>query len=346
MRLILGLLLLQRCSAQRYFFSPEQDTEFEDPELPAQYSLQASQLTPPAASLTSSFWFASYLTTLDDRQYVVLSQAFALPDGVATFRASILDIDHPEKYWSYIESRPLLTASPSVDGRLIFDAGDFAVEGVSKDSISEMLTRGSTSDFAYNLTIRATSRVILNAGTGHFDWGTGNTTQWSLPSCATSGTLLVEGKAYDVDETRSLTWYDRQHGIGGPSVGFTWFGIQFPNSEVKASVWFSDSTVPKDQHLRFATVRTKHGLEIIRFTMTTYPLEVWTSPRSNNTYSKRWMLEFSNGDVLNITSVRDDQEPFRDGELAGLSAFASVEGSFFGQSGGFALVDVVPTSNG
>ncbi|EKG22576.1 hypothetical protein MPH_00044 [Macrophomina phaseolina MS6] len=141
-----------------------------------------------------------------------------------------------------------------------------------------------------------------------------------------------------------MTWYDRQYGIGGIDSDFTWFGIQFPGSDIRTSVWLSNNEVP-EQRLRFATVRTAHGLEMVRFNITASRADVWTSPNSNNTYQKRRFIDFANGDFLEIQSVREDHEIYAEGTLTATSAFATVEGQFFGQKRGFALIDVVPPTS-
>ena len=140
-----------------------------------------------------------------------------------------------------------------------------------------------------------------------------------------------------------MSWYDRQYGASGVDDGFTWFGVQFPSSDVRASIWLSNNKDP-EQRLRFATVRTDYGLSIVRFNVTTNPEDEWTSPASNTTYQTKWFLDFDNGDFLEVGSVRKDQEIYIKGFLAA-SAFSSVKGRFFGQKKGFALVDVVPAAS-
>ncbi|KAG9194396.1 hypothetical protein G6011_04431 [Alternaria panax] len=106
------------------------------------------------------------------------------------------------------------------------------------------------------------------------------------------------------------------------------FGVQFPGSNVKASIWLSENEDRK-QLLRFPTVCTEYGLSIVRFNATADPEDAWTSPKSNTTYQTKWILDFDNGDFLKVKSVRKDQEIYAEGFLAA-SAFASVKGRFFG----------------
>ncbi|KAF7954606.1 hypothetical protein EAE96_005725 [Botrytis aclada] len=334
------LLMLPAASNALYNFTPEKASTIYDVELPTQYSLPETQLvTAPA----NSFWSTHFLTSANSTQYVLLSHALVLPSGTVTVRNSLLDASNPENYWQSTEDVPLLKNSTTKNGKLSLEAPNFKVSSNSNDSISTMVWIGSTDHYEYNLTVKATSRVILNAGTGYFSWGNGKTTQWSLPSCQTSGTLTLGDQILQVDEERSMTWYDRQYGFGGVDSGFTWFGVHFPGSEVKASIWLSDNEDPV-QRLRFATVRTDYGLQIIRFNVTTEPENAWTSPNSNQTYQTRWLLNFDNGDFLDIDSVRKDQEIYTNSSFSS-SPFTTVKGQFFGQKTGFALLDIIPSAS-
>ncbi|TGO47644.1 hypothetical protein BOTNAR_0513g00010 [Botryotinia narcissicola] len=269
---------------------------------------------------------------------------FVLPSGTVTVRTSLLDASNPENYWKSTENLPLLTNSTTKNGKLSIKAPNFEISSNSNDSISAMFWSGSTDHYEYNLTVKATSRALLNTGTGYFSWGNGKTSQWSLPSCQTSGTLTLGDHILQVDEERSMTWYDRQYGFSGIDSEFTWFGVHFPGSEVKASIWLSDNEDPV-QHLRFATVRTEYGLEIIRFNVTTKQEYTWTSPNSNYTYQTRWLLNFDNGDFLDIKSVRKDQEIYAKNSIFSSSPFTTVKGRFFGQKTGFAMIEISPPTS-
>ncbi|KAJ4312773.1 hypothetical protein N0V94_007282 [Neodidymelliopsis sp. IMI 364377] len=269
-----------------------------------------------------------------------MSQALAAPAGPVTFRTSALDLGNTQNYWQHAETLPLEGNSTIQNGRMSIRAGDFGITSPSEDGITEMVTKGSTNRFDYNLTIKATSRAMLNAGAGFFLWGNGNTTQWSLPNCQTSGTIRINNADLEVDADNSMTWYDRQFGYGGVDSNSTWWGIQFPGSNIKAGIWLSNNNVP-EQRLQFATVRTDSGLELVRFKVTTYPSHSWTSPFSNNTYSTKWFLDFDNGDFLEIESVRDDQEIQRADGSNAITAFANAKGKFFNQRYGFAILDII-----
>ncbi|KAF7897056.1 hypothetical protein EAF00_005284 [Botryotinia globosa] len=125
---------------------------------------------------------------------------------------------------------------------------------------------------------------------------------------------------------------------------FTWFGVHFPGSEVKASIWLSDNEDPV-QHLRFATVRTEYGLEIIRLNVTIKPKNTWTSPNSNYTYQTRWLLNPNNGDFLDMKRVREDREIYAKNSVFSSSPFTTVKGRFFVQKTGFAMIDISPATS-
>ncbi|KAI8939827.1 hypothetical protein NX059_003565 [Plenodomus lindquistii] len=331
------LSMLTALGSALYDFSPDNSPTVYDHNLATQISLPATQVV---AEGFNSYWLSHFLTTGNDTQFVVISHAVVLPTNQITIRSSVLDVGNPEIFWMSSTTVPLQGNATSINGQLSIKGEGFELSSNSEDNLASIVSAGSTDYYKYNLTVKASSRVILNAGTGIFNWGKSRTTQWSLPSAQTSGTLSIGDSLYQVNGERSMTWYDRQYGDGGPDGGFTWFGIHFPGSNVKASIWHSDHSDP-EQHLRFATVRTDYGLTIVRFKATADPNEAWTSPTTNVTYQTKWFLEFDNGDFLEVTSVRKDQEIPADG-LFVASAFATVKGQFFGHKKGFALVDVVP----
>ncbi|KNG51833.1 hypothetical protein TW65_01025 [Stemphylium lycopersici] len=308
-------------------------------ELSGSISLPATQHDSAASS---SYWFSHLLTTTENKQYSLIANYIVLPNNLMSVRTSLLDVNNTETYWQTAKVVSLEGNSILDNGQLSIKGAEFELSSSAKDNIGTMVSAGSTDDFGYHLTVQATSRVILNAGTGIFKWGANDTTQWSLPSCQTSGTLSIGNSSYTIDGEQSLSWYDRQYGDSLPDRGFTWFGVQFPGSDVRASIWFWDSKDP-EQHISFGTVRTDFGLKLVRHTVTVYEDEAWTSPRSNATYQTKWLLEFDNGDYLHIQNVRKDQEIYSENTLVA-SAFATVEGKFCGQESGFAIVDFMPST--
>lgn len=170
-----------------------------------QYSLQDSQLISPLSTAFNSYWYATFLTGTDDKQYAVLSQTIAAANGLAVLRTSVLDLKNTENYWQQILSDPYHDNSTLHNGRLHIDASTHGIVGLSNDSNSTMGIWASANDFGYNFTIKATSPVLLNGGAGVFSWADGETRQWSLPSCETSGELTIGNHTLEVNTTNSLT---------------------------------------------------------------------------------------------------------------------------------------------
>ncbi|KPM35498.1 hypothetical protein AK830_g11057 [Neonectria ditissima] len=165
------------------------------------------------------------------------------------------------------------------------------------------------------------------------------------PSCRTTGTLTLNQTVLKIDPENSFTWYDRQYSNGAPIGDWTWFELNFPKSDVKASVWSINSNPPFPRNWRFATVRTNEGTHIISFEIEASKDKTWTSPLSNITYALSWNLKFSNGDHLQITSLRDDQETYGNRSATDIAYEGGVvaKGSFMGQKTGFGVVEMVTT---
>ncbi|UQC84518.1 uncharacterized protein CLUP02_10015 [Colletotrichum lupini] len=276
-------------------------------------SLGESQL---ASEQSNSYWAASFVTASNDRQYAIMSQQMPTGAGQSIFQSSILDLEDTSNYWLTAGLAPLQGNLTIKNGLLDIEVEGSAFKSASSDSFSSLNTWGKYDTYAFNLTFDASSPVMLNGG----------------------GSFTINGTTLEVDPTKSLTWYDRQHGAGGPN-NFTWFGLNFP-SGIRASIWYSDTAEPSQQ-LRFATIRAEDGLHIVRFKMVPGNATTWTSPVTNTTYAQDWKLFFDNGDSLSIKSIRQDQEK---GSGAGrfYSGVVEAEGSLFGQEKGFGFVDIVP----
>lgn len=163
-----------------------------------------------------------------------MSQQMPTGTGQSIFQSSILDLEDTSNYWLTAGLAPLQGNQTVKKGLLDIEVDGSAFKSLSNDSFSSLTTWGEYDTYAFNLTFDASSPVILNGGVGRFRWGTGTTTQWSLPSCRTQGSFTINGTTLEIDPARSLTWYDRQHGVGGPN-NFTWFGLNFPGG-IRASV--------------------------------------------------------------------------------------------------------------
>jgi hypothetical protein len=302
------------------------------------YSLTASQLV---RDPVDTLWSTSFITTKCNKQFVIHSNLLVQYES-ALFRSSILDLTDG-LYSSNIEAGNHSSKNKAPGGRLWNTIGHGGFQGLSPDSVSSVRTWGRSDgdNYDYDIEFNASTRVILNAGAGTFDWGSGNTSEWGLPRCKTSGRFAVNGSAYEINPDMSTTWYDRQHGFGGVGKGnFTWFGVQFPGSLVKASIWASDSPEPYAQQLRFATISVNATTEVVPVRFEPRYERSWTSPHTKKTYPLSWVLRFDSGDYLWVESAFDGQETHL-GSSGSWSGFASVTGHIYGQSTGFGFIDIV-----
>lgn len=236
-----------------------------------------------AISRTKLHWTASFVILTNNHQYAIMSQAILSLSDQAQYQSAILDLEDTNNYWRTAGSSPLIGNVTTKNGVLDIELESSGFRGVSQDSVSAMNMWGEAEAHALNVTLDS-SPVLLNAGVGQFRWGTGITTQWSLPRCKTRGTFTINGTTLAIDPERSLTWYDRPHGVGGPTK-FTWFGIVFSGG-VKVSVWLSDTMGPVEQQLRFATVHAEDGIHLLRLKAEPGTGSPWTSSNTNLTYAQ------------------------------------------------------------
>ncbi|KAB2570811.1 Kievitone hydratase [Lasiodiplodia theobromae] len=325
------------------------------PNVPTLYDLTASQFQ---SAPISSYYAGSFLTTTNGNQYFVVSHLLLLTQQPqSNIRHSILDITNPSTYWktsTFVPTPPQPPAN-TTSGPWSHAFPNYTFSSPSSDSASRMHTRATSEKYSFDLSLAATSSALHNLGAGTFAFGSGNNSQWSLPACRTYGTLTVrsdgdgggeeeeEVQQLTVDPARSLTWYDRQWGYVNAPPAFTWMGLRFPDADISMSVWAIDyhdsssSSSNDTRQWRFATVQTPQGNLILDVAVRPDEGSVWTSPATGKAYAARWRLEFQNGDVVNVTAVRPDQELG-----TGISAFVRVEGRFMGtDQGGFGVVDVL-----
>ncbi|KAK6213280.1 hypothetical protein QIS74_09282 [Colletotrichum tabaci] len=322
--------LLSGCAAET--FKPDNHTTYLNTRVPSLYNLTLDQTS-------GSYWTSAFLTTTAGTQYLALAHILG-----PVCKSSLLALDTLE-YWNNLEyANPPNSSLPTTGFHI--SSGNCALGSTSADMITSMYTSGSTSEYAYNLTWESTSKVILNGGGAAFTFGPGfaNSTEWSIPASTTSGTVTLGEETHTVDPSRSMLWYDHQKGAGAPQK-WTWFQLHFPDSSTKASIWAYDFGSPSFETYQFATVRVgEESQYVLPFDMEAGGgCGSWTSPRSNITYPQSWRLSFENGDVLDIESVRKDQEIYGAKAVSDTvyAGYVNVSGKFLGLESGFGVVEMI-----
>jgi hypothetical protein len=122
------------------------------------------------------------------------------------YRASLIDITDPSFY-----AQSVFPANSSVGAsstfNLIYD--QYGYESLSPDHTSVLHAWSTMPNVTYDLIIDGTSTALLDGAIGSFYFGTDTlVSEWGMPVCQTSGTIVVNGKTLTVDESRSFTWYD------------------------------------------------------------------------------------------------------------------------------------------
>lgn len=262
------------------------------------------------------------------------------------FRTSILDLDNLDAgYWNQFSYHNVSLIKRNVT-TLDLDFGSFGFESLAAD-LSVLRTWTSTTQYAFDISWRATSPVIYNMGAGVFKFFGGASVEWGLPACETTGSIILNGTAHTIDPSKSFTWYDRQYGetLGSGSTSpfvagnWTWFELHFSHS-TRASIWAVDIG---SQKFRFATIRKGDGSHtVIPFTLESGEEGAWTSPLSNYTYPQNWELSFSNGDRLKVKSVRKNQELYSSvvRSDSAYEGFVTASGRLLGEDASFGLVEM------
>ncbi|KAF7187999.1 Kievitone hydratase [Pseudocercospora fuligena] len=294
----------------------------------------------------TSWWTNAFVTTTCGNQFLILCQIFYSTNtsGVATSSVLSLDKNGTTAHYSrgVVVDRPETVLSP--DGRLSINYPNVPVtfEGLSSDSLEIMRNAAKALEYDFDFTWQTTSPIILNWGGTEFYFGDPDmrTVEWSFPSNKIlNGTISFLGSdTMQIDPSNSLVWYDRQVNNGFPQYGWTWFALQFPGSDIKVTIWEIHASQDEKSYRRFATARTRNGT-ILMPVEDIIIRETWKSEKSGFVYGTAFTIKFGNGDVLEVKSIRDDQEigPGKGNSI--YEGFAHGEGEFLGQKELFGLVE-------
>ncbi|KAH7124338.1 hypothetical protein EDB81DRAFT_912533 [Dactylonectria macrodidyma] len=291
----------------------------------------------------SSYWMSSFITSTKGKQYLALSHIMTPFKNLC--RSSVLDLQSLQ-YWVHLTyCSSVENKASDTSGPLNADFDTYKFVSTASDSIANMYAYADTNaSYSFNISWEATSKVLLNGGAGSIAFGTGpsNATEWGIPAAKTTGSLTLDGKSVEIDTKNSFTWYDRQISYGAPR-NWTWFQLNFPGTEIKASVWAYDLGLPDNTTYHFATIRKGESQYVLAYDLIPDMSSVWVSPNSGLVYPLSWKLEFENGDHLVVKSIRPDQEMYGPDALVDTAyeGFITVSGKFFGQTRGFGVVELV-----
>lgn len=153
--------------------------------------------------------------------------------------------------------------------------------------LNAMRLQASMPGGSLDLTLDAEGPAIYNGGNGLIPFLAGSSYYYSLPTLATTGTLVEQGHEYTVS---GQSWLDHQWGNWNWSVTqkWTWMGIQLSDG-VSLDLWdiFSSGT---ENH--YATVLEPDGTEHVVAVEPLAPRTSGfvTSPTTGQTYGSEWRV--------------------------------------------------------
>ncbi|PYH88978.1 hypothetical protein BO71DRAFT_120178 [Aspergillus ellipticus CBS 707.79] len=294
-------------ASNAFIFQPDTSNQVVDTRLPILYSITESQTLTSNTTGTSSFWTSSHVTGNNSRQYLIISHILVLVTTRTGFYcASILDLTSMDKYTSYV-AYANLTATQLSDFNLV--TSNYGFSAVSPDKVSIMRTWSDYAGVTFNITFEATTHALFNGGTGALMYGSDTNDEWALPACRTAGSLTLDGESVTIIPEHSVTWYDRQWGLGAPTTGnWTWFEFHFDGTDTKASMWMIDNAQPY-QRTRFATMRLQNrDMKVIPVSYEPNMNMTWTSDATGIVYPLEWMIDMADDGFLAVQSPVADQE--------------------------------------
>ncbi|WP_119306967.1 lipocalin family protein [Cohaesibacter haloalkalitolerans] len=195
------------------------------------------------------------------------------------------------------------------------------------------------------LHIAAPGPVIFNAGVGEFTGMDMHIHQYSIPRLATSGTIEIEGKSYQVEGT---SWFDRQwqllSKVPVSKLKWSWIGMTLDTGEA-LSVW-SCPMQPGGSPRAWATILKADGTQmVIPVDPTLGATGEWKSDVTNYRYPTHWTVRIPEMDAVLDVDPRPLKQEVVSREAPVLSKYegaSRVTGTWQGKSvTGFGYVELV-----
>jgi predicted secreted hydrolase len=206
------------------------------------------------------------------------------------------------------QADPIIQAMVSVldsaSGRALAEEQDYKVSEVTFSTTSldvqtpsgglsgvasAMHVTGHFQRISVDLTLEHQGPLLANLGTGILPFYGEINYEYALPSMKTSGSVVVDGKPYQVG---GVSWFDRQWGQMAPSfwehMKWSWMGISVDNGD-RISLW---DIIDGDKEHAFATVLHPDGRHEI---IDVEPLaegatSIWTSAATGHRYPTHWVV--------------------------------------------------------
>ncbi len=193
-----------------------------------------------------------------------------------------------------------------------------------------------------DLTLAHQGPLLANLGTGILPFYGDINYEYALPSMKTVGSVVIDGKRYQVD---GVSWFDRQWGQMAPSfwehMQWTWMGISLDNGG-RISLW---DIIDGDKEHAFATLLHSDGRHEI---VDVEPLaqgatSIWTSAASGHRYPTHWVVSIPTLKArLRVEPLVREQELVSPIGVHKYEAASKVAGEMQGEPAtGYAVVEMV-----
>jgi hypothetical protein len=154
-----------------------------------------------------------------------------------------------------------------------------------------------------DLSLRPTSPVLHNCGTGSFPIAGQTTWEYAAPALATTGTITFSGETFDVGGWSWLDrqWFDHFDATTRQRFVFTWMGICLENGD-NLSLW--DRTVDNPGGKSWVTIAHPDGSHSVASVVPVAQdaADFWTS-ESGNKYPRHWTVRIPRLDaILQVTN--------------------------------------------
>jgi len=160
--------------------------------------------------------------------------------------------------------------------------------GISGDA-SSMHVTAHFQRINVDLTLAHQGPLLANLGTGILPFYGDINYEYALPSMKTNGSVVIDGKRYQVD---GVSWFDRQWGQMAPSfwahMQWTWMGISLGNGD-RISLW---DIIDGDREHAFATMLHPDGRhEVVDVEPVAQgATSIWTSAVTGHRYPTHWVV--------------------------------------------------------
>jgi hypothetical protein len=231
-------------------------------------------------------WFViSHLTSGSDRLDLLIHYIRLTPPQGPVIQAMVSVLDP-------VSGKYLTEEKDYKDSETTFSTASLEVQtpsgGVSGDA-SAMHVTGRFQQINVDLTLAHQGPLLANLGTGILPFYGDINYEYALPNMKTSGSVVVDGKPYQVAGT---SWFDRQWGQMGPSfwvhMKWTWMGISLDNGD-RISLW---DIIDGEKEHAFATMLHPDGRHEI---VDVEPLaagatSIWKSAATGKRYPTHWVV--------------------------------------------------------